>query len=231
MGQTPQFDSFSTQPLDALVQQPSQGQPISQSNLTELPESSTSIPAPRFPNKKKLTRIVAIIIILALGIALYFIWHTPASTNSTPAITQQNFSGTSSNNSVNTSSTQTTNGNLHVYVVGAIKHPGVYILPTGARVYLLLQDAGGPLPNADLVALNLAAPLSDGEEVYVTRIGEKPPTYVLGDVPLDAILLPHEPTHDRTYSLVDSGLGSASVCRSSCTLEGFSMRLTPFAVA
>ena len=60
----------------------------------------------------------------------------------------------------------------------------MYILPTGARVYLLVQDAGGPLPNADLVALNLAAPLSDGEEVYVTRIGEKPPTYVLGDVSL-----------------------------------------------
>jgi competence protein ComEA len=101
---------------------------------------------------------------------------TPASTNSSPVITQQNFSGTSSNSSVNTSSPLTTSGNLHVYVVGAIKHPGVYLLPTGARVYLLLQDTGGPLPNADLVALNLAAPLSDGEEVYVTVIGEKPPT-------------------------------------------------------
>ena len=182
MAQTPQFDSLSTQPLEALVQQPSQGQPASQSDPTELTESATPIPASRFPNKKKLTRIVAIIIILALGIALYLIWHTPASTNSSPVITQQNFNGTSSNSNVNTGSPPTTNGNLHVYVVGAIKHPGVYILPTGARVYLLLQDAGGPLPNADLVALNLAAPLSDGEEVYVTRIGEKPPTYI-GGVP------------------------------------------------
>ncbi|HXZ05289.1 MAG TPA: ComEA family DNA-binding protein, partial [Ktedonobacteraceae bacterium] len=129
-----------------------------------------------------LTRIVAIIILLALSLALYFTWHTPASTNSSPVITQQNFSGPSSNSSANTSSTQTTDGNLHVYVVGAVKHPGVYILPAGARVYLLLQAAGGPLPNADLVALNLAAPLTDGEEVYVTRIGERPPTYV-GGVP------------------------------------------------
>ena len=183
MTQTPQFNSFTTQPLDALVQQqPLQGQTASESDLSDTPESFTPISASRFPNKRKLTRIVAIIIILALGIALYFIWHTPASTNSSPAITQQNFSGTSSNSSVNTSSPLTTNGNLHVYVVGAIKHPGVYILPTGARIYLLLQDAGGPLPNADLVALNLAAPLSDGEEVYVTAIGEKPPTYV-GGVP------------------------------------------------
>ena len=177
MAQTPQFNSFTTQPLDALAQQqPSQGQIVSETEFSDTPESFTPFSASRFPNKKKLTRIVAIIIILALGIALYFIWHTPASTNSSPVITQQNFNGTSSNSSFNTSSPLTTNGNLHVYVVGAIKHPGVYILPTGARVYLLLQDAGGPLPNADLVALNLVAPLSDGEELYVTAIGEKPPT-------------------------------------------------------
>jgi len=183
MTQTPQFNSFTSQPLDALAQQqPSQGQITSEIEFVDIPESLTPISASRFPNKNKLTRIVAIIIILALCIALYFIWHTPASTNSSPVITQQNFSGTTSNSSVNTSNPLTTNGNLHVYVVGAVKHPGVYILPTGARVYLLVQDAGGPLPNADLVALNLAAPLSDGQEVYVTRIGEKPPTYI-GGVP------------------------------------------------
>lgn len=182
MSQTPHFDSFNTQPIDALAQQPSQGQFALETEFDDISESFTPIVDSRNLNKKKLTRIVAILLLLALCIALFFIWHTPASTNSSQVITQQNFSATSSNSSVNTSSPQVTVGNLHVYVVGAIKHPGVYILPTGARIYLLLQDAGGPLPDADLVALNLAAPLSDGEEVYVTRIGEKPPTYV-GGVP------------------------------------------------
>jgi len=69
-----------------------------------------------------------------------------------------------------------------VYVVGAVKHPGVYALPLDARVSDLLQAAGGPLPDANLVALNLAAKLSDGQEVYVITVGEIPPTYA-GGVP------------------------------------------------
>jgi competence protein ComEA len=63
---------------------------------------------------------------------------------------------------------------IQVYVVGAIQHPGVYTLPMGARVYQLVQAAGGTLPGADLVALNLAAQLTDGEEIYVLREGETP---------------------------------------------------------
>jgi competence protein ComEA len=183
MAQTPQFQSFTTQPLKAQAQQqPSQEQTASESDLDDIPESITLVSASRFPLKRNFTRIIAIIIILALGIVLYSIWHTPASSNPAPVITQQNFSGTSSNSNTNTGNSLSTNGDIHVYVVGAVKHQGVYTLPAGARVYLLLQSAGGPLPNADLVALNLAAPLSDGEEIYVTVIGEKPPTYV-GGVP------------------------------------------------
>jgi competence protein ComEA len=172
MAQTPQFQSFTTQPLEAVAQQqPSQEQTAPQPELSAIPESVPPVSASLFPLKRKFTRIIAIIIILALAITIYFIWHTPATTNPSPVITQQNFGGTSSNS--NTGNALTTNGDLHIYVVGAVKHPGVYILPTGARVYLLLQAAGGPLQNANLVALNLAAPLSDGEEVCVPAYGEK----------------------------------------------------------
>ena len=59
--------------------------------------------------------------------------------------------------------------------MGAVKHPGVYTLEANARLYQLLQAAGGPLPGANLVAVNLAARLSDGQEVYVLQIGETPP--------------------------------------------------------
>lgn len=75
------------------------------------------------------------------------------------------------------SSTATSNagGTIAAYVVGAVNHPGVYHLATTARMQDLIAAAGGALPDADLVRVNLAAPLFDGEEAYIPRIGEAYP--------------------------------------------------------
>jgi competence protein ComEA len=54
-----------------------------------------------------------------------------------------------------------------VHVAGAVKIPGVYTLPEGARVFEAVEAAGGALPAADLHALNLAEPLFDGRKVRV----------------------------------------------------------------
>lgn len=56
---------------------------------------------------------------------------------------------------------------LAVHVNGAVASPGVYWLPPGSRVAQAIQAAGGALPQADEQALNLAAPLHDGEQVRV----------------------------------------------------------------
>jgi competence protein ComEA len=62
-----------------------------------------------------------------------------------------------------------------VHVAGAVAAPGVYALPAGARQADALVAAAGPLAEADLDRLNLAAPLSDGERVWVPRRGEAAP--------------------------------------------------------
>ncbi|HVL99455.1 MAG TPA: ComEA family DNA-binding protein [Egibacteraceae bacterium] len=56
---------------------------------------------------------------------------------------------------------------LVVHVAGAVAAPGLYRLPGGARVADALEKAGGPLPDALLDALNLARPLTDGEQLLV----------------------------------------------------------------
>lgn len=54
-----------------------------------------------------------------------------------------------------------------VYVVGAVRRPGVYSLTEGQRVRDALARAGGPTGAADLAALNLAARLVDAQQVVV----------------------------------------------------------------
>jgi competence protein ComEA len=69
-----------------------------------------------------------------------------------------------------------------VHVVGAVNDPGVYRLAPGARGDDALRAAGGARSNADLRLVNLAAPLVDGEQLFIPRVGERPPTTtVAGD--------------------------------------------------
>jgi len=56
---------------------------------------------------------------------------------------------------------------VFVDVAGAVRRPGLYRLPDGSRVADALRRAGGARPKALLQALNLAAPLVDGQQVLV----------------------------------------------------------------
>jgi competence protein ComEA len=54
-----------------------------------------------------------------------------------------------------------------VDVKGAVRRPGVYHLPAGARTYDAVRRAGGLTRRADRVGVNLAARVVDGGEVLV----------------------------------------------------------------
>lgn len=56
---------------------------------------------------------------------------------------------------------------LTVDVAGKVARPGLRRLPKGSRVADALAAAGGPLPGTDITALNLARPLTDGEQILV----------------------------------------------------------------
>ena len=58
-----------------------------------------------------------------------------------------------------------------VYVCGAVRSPGVVRLPDGARVTDALEVAGGPTAKAELAAVNLAAPVTDGQQIVVPERG------------------------------------------------------------
>ncbi|HEY3544016.1 MAG TPA: ComEA family DNA-binding protein [Gaiellaceae bacterium] len=60
---------------------------------------------------------------------------------------------------------------LVIDVAGAVRRPGLHRLAAGARVDDALAAAGGATPRADIAAVNLAAPLADGEQIVVPLRG------------------------------------------------------------
>jgi competence protein ComEA len=58
-------------------------------------------------------------------------------------------------------------GMVIVDVAGKVRRPGIVTLPTGSRVVDALKAAGGARPKVDLIALNLARVLVDGEQIVV----------------------------------------------------------------
>jgi competence protein ComEA len=58
-----------------------------------------------------------------------------------------------------------------VHVAGAVALPGVYRLPVGSRVTDAVRRAGGFAPRASRDTINLAARLSDGQQVVVPGPG------------------------------------------------------------
>lgn len=60
-----------------------------------------------------------------------------------------------------------TGGEIVVAVQGLVGSGGLVRLPAGARVDDAIAAAGGPLEGADLLSLNLAQPLADGDQVLV----------------------------------------------------------------
>ncbi|MGW6173033.1 helix-hairpin-helix domain-containing protein [Arthrobacter sp. NPDC055138] len=67
-----------------------------------------------------------------------------------------------------------------VHVAGAVASPGIVRLVEGSRVFEAIEAAGGARKEAQLEALNLAAPLTDGQQVYVPTPDEAGPSPVPG---------------------------------------------------
>jgi competence protein ComEA len=119
-------------------------------------------------------RRIAAAILACVAVAAAFAWFRSGESSSAlppaaPPTTGETFAATSS-----TSTTKPSVG-IVVDVVGAVRRGGVVRLAAGARVVDAIAAAGGATADADLVRLNLAAPLTDGSRIAVPRIGAPAP--------------------------------------------------------
>ncbi len=69
---------------------------------------------------------------------------------------------------------------VYVHVSGAVSNPGLYRLEENARVVDAVAAAGGFSDAADPAGVNLARPVSDGEQLFVPQPGEVAPAETVG---------------------------------------------------
>jgi competence protein ComEA len=113
----------------------------------------------------------AVILAIAAGVALLAPAMTGGAATPSEAIVLATPAASGEDGGVAHSVT----GEIVVDVEGGVMQPGIQRLPFGARVADAIAAAGGYSPQADLTAaaeqLNLAQPLSDGEQVLVPLAG------------------------------------------------------------
>lgn len=124
---------------------------------------------------------VAIVVLAALGVASSargdFVVGTTASSSS--AAMERSLSAIVDGSAATAEDTQDGAGSssaasatCFVYVVGAVKHPGVYEVPADSRVNDAVSAAGGFTKKADASAVNLARVVVDGEQITIPEKGE-----------------------------------------------------------
>lgn len=119
-------------------------------------------------------------VVAATAVGGWWLLHAPppAVERSLPVTTRTEATATSAPGGTTPAVPVTTlpaGGEVIVHVAGAVTRPGLVRLIPGARVNDAITAAGGPLPEADLDALNLAAPVADGSRIYVPEAGEVVP--------------------------------------------------------
>ena len=125
--------------------------------------------------------------IVAVVAAAYWLVKPPAATTESRlpyaprGSTTPSASSLASTSGVTIAAPSTTTGDVAVAVdvvvdvAGAVVLRGVYHLRPGSRVQDAVKAAGGLAADANSDAVNLAAPVTDGQRVYVPHLGEVAP--------------------------------------------------------
>jgi competence protein ComEA len=126
--------------------------------------------------------VMLVLVAVAAGVVWYRIGVGGASAgeSAAPHAVTTTVSTTTLDDPTPSSGPKSTKARLAVHVAGAVTHPGVVQLDQGARVIDAVEAVGGALADGDLDRLNLAAKVTDGERVYVAKVGQADPGVVDG---------------------------------------------------
>jgi competence protein ComEA len=146
----------------------------------EVPRPSSARPSAQWAARAQAwrgDRRVAAALLACVAVAAGFAWYRAGSSAAAPpaAATATTFTEHATSSEPAPTATSTVPAIVVVDVVGAVRRNGVVKLRLGARVVDALAAAGGATADADLVRLNLAAPVADGARIAVPRLGAPAP--------------------------------------------------------
>jgi competence protein ComEA len=127
--------------------------------------------------------VVLVLVAVVAGVVWYRIGVGGASAgeSAAPRAVTTTVSTTRLDDPTPSTTAKGTPARIAVHVAGAVTHPGVVELRAGARVIDAVEAVGGALADGDLDRLNLAAKVTDGERVYVAKVGQADPGVLGGD--------------------------------------------------
>lgn len=123
--------------------------------------STSSGPSPRGPFVHWLIGLAWLIlgVLIGIGVSHVHLKAVPASAGNTFTSSDTGFTAVSNH--------------IVVDVKGDVRQPGLVEVPVTARIQDVVLAAGGFVHPEDSVAVNLAAPVDDGEEVVIPNVTEK----------------------------------------------------------
>jgi len=139
-------------------------------------------------SRGELVGLIVVVVALLAGVGLWYTRSLPrpvdvaTTAGSAVPLSQASFGASPgaapavavASGSVTASASVSAAPTLIVDVAGAVRKPGVFEFQPGDRVIDAVERAGGALEKADLTLLNLAAPLTDGQQILVPKKGETP---------------------------------------------------------
>lgn len=109
-----------------------------------------------------------LIILIVILVFVYFSKNNPIPSDITTSSSAEEISTTSTSASASLQ--------IVLDITGAVNNPGVYQMNNGDRIVDLIEKAGGFTDKVDLdyveKNINKAAKLSDGQKIYIPRVGE-----------------------------------------------------------